>query len=358
MSILKKMLLLGMLTLAVVCWAQEKYEVVLLGDLHYAAEDIVERDKITKHRNNLLNGYLQAWEKHIPALLKRVAEYSAKPEVIFTVQCGDITNGDEGNYKFSRTCFERILKLVNQDQKKRVYVVLGNHDLEGKGKEKACDDVLYEYMKKQDVIFPMPGKDQTCCKIVGKDLFIFFDGMKESLEALELAIKVKPDARHIFLSTHLPIMPAKFSSAAIGYICGRYSKNGDKIRDLLIKHNVIVLAAHTHITTYFDWQTPEGSLKQLVSYSVVRDPAAITEKVTYTGTEYFQHFEKNCYPILQEKDRIELQNYLKKYIGKLNSCVHYKNVSGFNVLRVDGDNVFVDLYCGKLDKPVYTQKIK
>ena len=81
------------------------------------------------------------------------------------------------------------------------------------------------------------------------------------------------------------------------------------------------------------------------------------EKIAYTGTEYFQLFEK-YYPILSEKDRTDLQNVLKRYIGKLDSCVQYKNVSGFNVLRIDGNNVFVDVYCGKLDKAVYTQKIK
>lgn len=355
---LKKILFGILLQFATVCFGREQYEVVLLGDLHYAAEDIVERDKITRHRNNLLNGYLQAWEKHIPKVLRRAAEYSAKDNVLFTVQCGDITNGDEGNYEFSRSCFERVLKLVNQDQKKSVYVVRGNHDLEGKDKDKACRDVLDEYMKKQDVIFPLPGKDQTCCKIVGRDLFIFYDGMKESLEALEAALKVKPDARHIFLVTHLPVMPCRFSPAAIHYICGRYSKNGDKIRALMIKNNVIVLAAHTHLTSYFDWKTPEGSLKQFVSFSVVRDPEIKPEKIDYTGTEYFQHFEKNYYPILGEKDRIDLQNVLKRYVGKLESCVHYKDVSGFNVLRVAGDNVYVDVYCGKLDKALYTQKIK
>ncbi len=357
MNIAEKILLGTLLIFSAVCFAREQYEVVLLGDLHYAAEDIVERDKITRHRNNLLNIFLKAWEKHVPGVLKRAAEYSAKDNVLFTVQCGDITNGDEGNYEFSRTCFERVLKLVNQGNKKSVYVVRGNHDLEGKGKEKACNDVLYEYMKTQDVTFSMPGKDHTSYKIVGKDLFIFYDGMTESLESLEAALQAKPDARHKFLVTHLPVMPCKFSPPALHYICGRYSPNGDKIRSLAIKNNLIVLAAHTHITTYFDWKTPEGSLKQFISFSIVSDPAVKPEKITYTGEEYFKHFEKNFYPILSPKDRSDLQNVLKRYRGKLESCVHYKNVSGFNVLRVDGDKVFVDIYCGKLDKPFFTQKI-
>ena len=212
-------------------------------------------------------------------------------------------------------------------------------------------------MKKQDVTFSMPGKDHTSYKIVGKDLFIFYDGMTESLESLEAALQAKPDARHKFLVTHLPVMPCKFSPPAIHYICGKYSPNGDKIRALAIKNNMIVLAAHTHITTYFDWKTPEGSLKQFISYSIVTDPAVKPEKITYTGEEYFKHFEKNFYPILSPKDRSDLQNVLKRYVGKLDYCVHYKNVSGFNVLRIDGDKVFVDIYCGKLDKPVYTQEI-
>ncbi len=208
------------------------------------------------------------------------------------------------------------------------------------------------------MIFPLPGKDQTCFKIVGKDLFIFFDSMKESLEALELAIKAKPDARHIFLATHIPVMPCKFSPRSINWICGRYSKNGDKIRALLAKNNVIVLTAHIHATTYFDWKMPEGSIKQFSSFSIPRDLTAQPEKITLSGEQYFKNFEENHYPKLGKKDLNALKTFLKDYVGKLNNCTSYKNIVGFNVLRIEGDKVFVDMYSGKLDKVIFTQQIK
>ena len=343
---------------AVIGIAKENYQVVLLGDLHYDAEDIREGvDKLTPSRKRELRRNLAAWKENIPALLKATADYANKNDVLFTVQCGDITQGDEGKYEFAVTSFERILKLVTNDHTKPVYVVRGNHDCRGKGKQKACADVLWKYMKKQDVVFPQPQVSQTCYKIVGKDLFIFFDAMRADPKTIEAALKAKPDARHIFFVTHIPVMPCLFKPGNIAWICGG-SKYNSQISTLLAKHNVIVLAAHTHATTYFDWKMPEGSLKQFVSFSIVRDPALKPEKITISGEKYFKDFEEIHYPKLGKKDLDALQNFLKDYIGKLDHCVHYKNTAGFNVLRIEGDKVFVDIYSGKSDKLIFTQQIK
>lgn len=360
MSILKHFLSAALLAfLAAGCCGNKKYEAIVLGDLHYDAEDIrVGVDKLPGYRKREMQRNINAWEKNIPDLLAAAGGYSANPAVLFTVQCGDLTQGDEGKYEFACTSFERVLKHINNDQKKSVYVVRGNHDIRGKGKSKASCDVLWGYMKKQDVVFPLPDKDQTSYKIVGKDLFIFFDGMKESLEALELAIKAKPDARHIFMFTHIPVMPCTFSSSNIGWICGKYSQNGDKIRALLAKNNVIVLTAHTHTPSYFEWKLPEGVIKQFVSFSVVSNPSAKVEVIKYPGEEYFRYLEKNYFHKLKEKDRNALAGFLKKYRGKLVHSVRYKNAAGFNVLRVEGNKVFVDIYSGNMKKPVYTQVIR
>ena len=53
-----------------------------------------------------------------------------------------------------------------------------------------------------------------------------------------------------------------------------------------------------------------------------------------------------------------MQNFLNNFIGKLNHCIQYKSVAGFNVLRIEGDKVFVDMYSGKLDKVVFSRQIK
>ena len=360
MNTVKRFLSVLLLVLcAAVCYGNEKYEAVVLGDLHYDAADIrVGVDKLPGYRKREMQRNIGAWEKNIPDLLAAAAGYSAKPAVLFTVQCGDLTQGDEGSLEFAGKSFERALNLVSKDHKKSVYVVRGNHDIRGEGKMKACNEVLAGYMKKQDVIFPLPGKDQTSYKIVDKDLFIFFDSMKESLAALEAAIKAKPDARHIFLFTHIPVMPCAFSSSSIGWICGRYSKNGDKIRALLAKHNVIVFAAHTHIPAYHEWKLPEGIIRQFVSFSVVRNNTDKFSTQKFSGDEYLKFVEKTSSPKLKEKDRIALQNFSKKYYGKLNFCMRYNGGAGFNVLRVENEKVFVDIYSGKMDKAVYTQVIK
>ena len=354
----KFILILMVLITTVICIARENYQVVLLGDLHYDSEDIrINTDKLKSYQKREMQRNVALWKKNIPALLKAAADYANKNDVQFSIQCGDITQGDEGKYEFAVTSFKRVLQYVNQDHTKPVYVVRGNHDCRGKGKQKACADVLWKYMKKQDVVFPQPQASQTCYKIVGKDLFIFFDAMRADPKTIEAALKAKPDARHIFFVTHIPVMPCLFKPGNIAWICGG-SKYNSQIRTLLAKHNVIVLAAHTHVTTYFDWKMPEGSIKQFVSFSIVRDPALNPEKITISGEKYFKDFEEIHYPKLGKKDLDALQNFLKDYVGKLDHCVHYKNTAGFNVLRIEGDKVFVDMYSGKLDKAIFTQQIK
>ena len=360
MSLLFKVLSAVLLVLAAgVGFAQDNYQVVLLGDLHYDSADLrTNVDKLKPRHYREMHRNMAAWEKNIPAVLKAAADYANNNNVLFTVQCGDITQGDEGKYQFAATSFERVLNLVNKDQTKPVYVVRGNHDVRGKGKAKACKDVLFSYMKKQDVLFPKDATDQTCYKVVGKDLFIFFDAMKANPKVIESALKAKPDARHIFFVTHIPVMPCLFKPGNIAWICGG-AKYNSQISTLLAKHNVIVLAAHTHATTYFDWKMPEGSLKQFVSFSIVRDPAAKPQIVNYTGTEYFQLFEKKFFPVLKEKDRLTLQAFLGNYTGKLDHCTQYKDVAGFNVLRVEGDKVFIDIYSGSTpDKKLCTVPVK
>ena len=349
----KFILILMVLITTVICIARENYQVVLLGDLHYDSEDIrINTDKLKSYQKREMQRNVALWKKNIPALLKAAADYANKNDVQFSIQCGDITQGDEGKYEFAVTSFKRVLQYVNQEHTKPVYVVRGNHDCRGKGKLKACADVLWEYMKKQDVIFPLPQKSQTCYKIVGKDLFIFFDSMRINLKAVKLSLQAKTDARHIFFVTHIPVMPG-----GLDFICSD-TQYGEKIRTLLAKHNVIVLAAHRHETSYFDWEMPEGSIKQFLSFSMVKDSTIASQIVNYSGSEYLKRFEKKVYPARKEKKHLAMQNFLNNFIGKLNHCIQYKSVAGFNVLRIEGDKVFVDMYSGKLDKVVFSRQIK
>ena len=359
MTFFKQFFAFILLFLAIFSFANEKYEVVLLGDLHYDAEDIrVGVDKLPGYRKREMNRNIQAWQKNIPDMLTAASTYAAQPSVLFTVQCGDITQGDEGSYELACTSFERALKYVTKDQKKPLYLVRGNHDIGGKGKLQACDDILFGYMKKQDVIYPLPGKDQTCYKVVDKDLFIFFDSLKGSFEAVNLIFKANPDVRHVFFFTHLPVLPCRFVVDGLGWICGKADKFDYKLRKLLAKHNTVVLSAHTHQTAYFQWKMPEGSIRQFVSFSIVNNSRAKIEKISGSGDKYFQDFEKYIFPKLPEKRRAAEQRFMKDFAGKLEFYNVYKNVNGFNVLRVEGDHVFVDMYCGKLDKAVFTQQIK
>ena len=121
---------------------------------------------------------------------------------------------------------------------------------------------------------------------------------------------------------------------------------------------MIIFAAHTHIPAYHKWKMPEGVIRQFVSFSLVTDPDAEISVKRFNGNEYLRSVERTAYEQLDGEDYADLLKFTKKFHGKLKHAIRYRGAAGFNVLRVEGKKVFIDIYSGSWDKPVYTQAIK
>ena len=338
---------------------KNNYKVLVLGDIHYDALDLRVQDP-GKNASYLRN--INAWKKNIPDMLQAAADRANK-ECAFAIQCGDITQGDEGSYEFSVASFNRVLEQVDSRFQIPLHFVRGNHDVRGIGKRKASDEILAARIEKQNLNTIEKSAGTTCYKVIGKDLFLFYDSEADSLGTARAILKKHPGMRHIFLVTHLPVVPC-LTSHNMYWLC--YWKKPEKqeaLRKLLAKHNVIVLSAHTHLTANFKWDFPEGSIRQFTSYSIANPNSALRKIETGDTGEFFKLTDA----FLAKKDLPEA--IAKKQLlcaktlpGYRNAKVHfniYKWASGFNVLRIKGDEVYMDIHTGKDYKnPVHTVRLK
>ena len=336
---------------------QNSYNVLVLGDMHHDARDLRVTDPGNKpefKRNT------EAWEKFMPAMLDAAATCANK-ECAFAIQCGDITQGDEGSYELSIASFTRVLAQVESRLQIPFYPIRGNHDVRGEGKRKASDDILLPRMKKL-VGFPQDTQSQTCYKVVGKDLFIFTDSEGNSLDAIREILKKNTGMRHIFFVTHLPVVPCVLTLNSYWICCWNKPAQRQALRKLLAENNVIVLCAHTHSTALFKWQFPEGSITQFTSFSIASASTAVKSVQTGTEKEFFQRIEELIADKTQPARMAKKQEYVQKILpeyrdAKLQYSVFLRG-RGYNILRVKGNEVFMDIYPGKSTQPGKTVKLK
>ena len=171
-SMMKKFLLsLGLLTITILLCAAntDQYSVLVFGDLHHDARDLRVNDP---GKNKEFKRNIEAWKNHIPGMLQTAAGIANK-DCAFAVQCGDITQGDEGSYEFSAASFKRVLAEMEKYLQIPFYPVRGNHDVRGIGKRKASDDILPAYLKKKTQSFRQKIKARPVIKFTAK-IFLSF----------------------------------------------------------------------------------------------------------------------------------------------------------------------------------------
>ncbi|MBQ4335758.1 MAG: metallophosphoesterase [Lentisphaeria bacterium] len=358
---MKKFLLsLGLLTITILLCAAntDQYSVLVFGDLHHDARDLRVNDP---DKNKEFKRNIEAWQKYIPGMLQTAAGIANK-DCAFAVQCGDITQGDEGNDEFSAASFKRVLAEMEKYLQIPFYPVRGNHDVRGIGKRKASDDILPAYLKKQNAAFPAKNKSQTCYKVYGKDLFIFFDSEGDSLNAIREILEKNTGMRHIFLVTHLPIVPCVTSANSYWITYWTKPEKRTALRKLLAENNVIVLAAHTHLTAYFKWQFPEGAITQFTSFSIAGKSNTIKEIQSGTEKDYFRKIDDilnagNLKP-REAKKQAYLQKLIPEYRNAKIRYTFYTRTAGFNILRIKGNEVYMDIHAGTSSTPNQTVQLK
>ena len=351
---MKRTLLLS-LFFALFCSLQA-YEILILGDTHYDAPEVRKNlASLEEKRPAEWVRNLRCWEKTIPAMLVSAGQVASAKQAPFAIQLGDLTQGGCGAEELQVKAFENALQKLKEHIKMPLLSIKGNHDIHGAGAEQAYVKTMLPYLNevlKQETA--VPGSAHYA-QMHEKDLFIYFDSIKPDVDFVEKVLDQHQDARHVFFSTHLPVLPC--SPGRSEWIVNGWRPNNPEQRrrlvSLLARRNAIVLTAHIHRTTLLRYKSQEGEITQLTSYSMpsVLEGKFVQSKLDGEGLWQTPGFQK----AMQRKGVKELLDEFKEQVYE------YQNFTpngGFNMLRVEEGQVYFDYYIGNAISPAHSLLLK
>ena len=295
------------------------------------------------------------WSGASQALLAAAGEQAKAQNVAFAVQLGDIAQGycsDEAMQE--KMLSDAVVKVKRYFPAMPLLLVGGNNNIcyfPPHNDRKAADRVLPAHNASEFEI-PQTGNGNAVIRH-GKDLFIALDGFipaKRLTAFVDKVLKDHPDARYVFVLTHLPLIPAspRFPFwLTPGYL---------EIADMLETRRAAVLAAHTHIPSLAVRTTPRGKVTQLVTSSM--GAYWSPDKPLPPHFTYWARFVKAAKKVRQVGRNA--QNPEKwgplEAKGKYAMSEFFDN-SGFAVLDIDDERVEARIYTDASGKPAKTVRL-
>ena len=329
------------------------YRVLVLGDIHYDRTDLHADPKITRTKSHIRN--IKMWKAATPALLAHAGKLAETESAAFVIQLGDITHGYAGTAELqTRMLREGVAAVEKYFPHTPLLIVRGNHDVsvaKGTADDRSpADAVLIPSVPDLPGLTKSAGNGSYALR-KGKELFIAVDGFlpaREIVAFVKRTLDANPDARRIFLLTHLPVLPAS-AKAPFWLLPGHY-----EIAKLLETRPALILAAHTHSPSLACRVTKRGKLVQLVVSSMgsewapdrIRAPKITTWEafVEIGKARPLRGWNKNNpkrWPVLEAKGKYQFRQLF------LNSgCV---------LLRIDDDGCTVEYHTGA-PRPSYVMR--
>ena len=243
------------------------YRVLVLGDIHYDRPELHTDPGLGSNKAHLRN--IAMWKRATPALLARAGECAETESAAFVIQLGDITHGYAGTAELQRRMLnEGVAAVKAYFPRIPLLIVRGNHDVsvaKGTADDRSPADAVLTPSVPDLPGLTKSGKNGNYALRQGKDLFIAVDGFlpaKEIVAFVRRTLDAHPDARYIFLLTHLPVLPAS-AKAPFWLLPGHY-----EIAELLENRRALILAAHTHVPSLTTRVTKRGKVVQLVVSSM------------------------------------------------------------------------------------------
>ncbi|MBQ4105973.1 MAG: metallophosphoesterase [Lentisphaeria bacterium] len=347
MSVFRPVLMI--LALVFTALTAASYEVVLLGDLHYDRADVHPAD-LKGHPQKELARNLKFWQDRAPKLLDAAAA-KVNPATAFAVQVGDISQGDTSTQEGQELLFTDIMdKLGVRFKQTPLYVVKGNHDHRCPGNGAAFEKCILPRIKNDRLI---TGPNANYALVHEGDLYVFCDSEKPDLAWMKQVFAANPQSRHTFIITHLPVIPLPNNSP--WWLLFRINKAmyADRIefRKILTERQAIVICAHVHHPSRIEYQTEAGRISQITVSSMALSQTLSTWK--QTGDK----FES---PSLAKRlaQSPALKPQIEEYTKYMTRSDFFQG-SGFAVLRVENDKVFIDNYAAATpDAPSATWQLR
>ena len=353
--------------------ADDTYQIVMLGDLHYDNVECREPEMLKNLQDwqkSELNRNLQSWREGGESLkmLEIAGKVAAELNAPFVIQNGDFCQGDAGSEamatKLILSCMETCKKYIHVP----FIATKGNHDPRGKGANAAVNKTLPAFWSKELNIDP-PLTTTTFAHRQGPDVFIFLDDIslgaakkvKEgevekvtypNLENLEKLLKANADARYTFIVCHLPIIP---TSADRWIPFGGPKTDAQRmcLLDMLCEHNAIILCGHIHANHFMEFENEKGKVAQITCISLFPSPnAAKMGKPNHGCVEKYMMRKNVRDAILKDPGWV---SFLSPYMAGLKRFITLGG-AGYCIVWISPDGVTTD-YRSILD-PDYCTSIK
>lgn len=341
--------LCGTLRAATPAEGGDEYKVMLLGDLHFDEERFhsapLEGWRIASHGR-----CYKMWESRSRELLAAASKVAAANDVAFAVQLGDFVNGDCDDpvllRKMIRAGFPVVKKYFPDIP---LLIVKGNHDIWTMKKVKnnaAANIALLPIISKE---LGKEVKGNGCYSFRrGADLYIAVDGFIK-VEAIKKFVKTtlekNPETRYVFFMSHLPLIPASLRYP-FWLLPGHY-----EILEMLERRNALILAGHTHMTSYAFRRSAGGGITQLIvtSLGCDWDPGKPVPPKFDSWEKYTEASRKRAKAGYRYNSP-EMWDPLEK--SGTYTFRELSGSSGFAVLDVNAERVEVRYYTDDSGKPV------
>ena len=333
--------------------AKDEYKVMVLGDLHYDGMEYHKTPAVTPNRAKDRIRNCDMWKEATPKLLASAASQLDK-HVPFIIQAGDFVQGDcdtiELQEKMIRDGFATIKKHFPNH---KLLPVRGNHDVRMLKGNSGTPTI--------NAFFPLIANELGIDKVTGsysvrhnKDLYIFFDAFlpkKQSLLELKKILAANTDVRHTFFITHLPVLNCCMGNPAW------LVKDYKDIRQLLLDRNAIIIAAHTHVPSIIQAKRDGKQLTQAVVSSIGKNwiPGAKPEILLSGFDAYCKKIgdkriaQKRFKPSFDDMKTFELPVF---------NVYKFRSLTGFAMLKVSADSIYIEYHTDNSGKPVLTQKLR
>lgn len=338
----------------IVCGApqeSDKYKVLLLGDLHYDGPEYHTSAATSKNRAKERLRNFSMWEKASPELLSIAAKYADK-DVQFVAQVGDFTQGDCETVDLQvKMLTDGFNKVKSYFPNHKLLPVRGNHDVRMYKGNSGTPTVK--------AFFPLIAKELGVKEITGtysvrqgKDLYIFFDSFvrkNASLKALKKILADNPDTRYTFFITHLPVLSCCLGTP--GWLASDYKT----VRELLLKRNAIIIAAHTHVPSLMQVERDGGKLTQVIVSTVGKswNPDKPINVYISGYDKYLNKLGEKKLNVPRNKASFE---DMKTF--KINEFEIYQHATGFSLLKVCDQGVMMEYYTNDSGKPAMVKKLR
>ena len=326
--------LLSLVVLSVCVSAGESYNFFFLSDTHFGDEESFETEASVK------------W--HFPATgnPRRCALCMPKYEAILEqirngcndstfalIHAGDFLDGFAKTPELHAGQFRKYLAFLKNKSGLKVLIVNGNHDMLGK------DGSVVYAREMNPFIASMIGKpvDSTSNFTVwhGDDLFLFSDyyGVSAKHRCDYLVKKLgslEKRPRHLFVVIHPNIIQYPDAQTTL-------------LRELLVRHNAIVLCGHTHATQLIEYRDNGGVLSQFSVCALLSPNSAQNyRKETTDQEEFFARLAEDRYYTAKDKNGNLKHDYTREFAEVIAPRItrYWKAVGcGFAEMKVSDSGV-------------------